>query len=360
MLQELVLPTNIDEAREADLGHDCSELAGSGRDTVASGSVTSREDFAGNDEGGGVRAEVLEEVGHAVEEHEGLLAARSRLHLVVTEAHGAKDDSKKGEAHELDGLTAPRVDEEKRGVVAWDETTDGEDKVPDGNVVQSSLDVELLDLAVTRGTEADGGENGGGVKTKTVKGDVEGEPRPGGAEEDLSVPPLAKMACEVGPCGSGQLGALVVVDRVNNVGTVGKVGVHILRGLLDVALDVHGVSRGLGDGETEVERGSSRDTADTDDNTPALVNSAHVGKGLVPDGALVCGDDNDGDDTRHNCGRSARLVFAQNSLTVPPSLRREHRGHHAASNATGSELRGDYGGKRVVTPNTHSPESESV
>jgi hypothetical protein len=49
--------------RTYNLSDDRTELAGSSRDTVSGGTVTSREDLSGYDKGGGVGSEVLEEVG---------------------------------------------------------------------------------------------------------------------------------------------------------------------------------------------------------------------------------------------------------------------------------------------------------
>lgn len=48
-------------------------------------------------------------------------------------------------------------------------------------------------------------------------------------------------------------------------------GQHILnirRGLLDVALNIHGETWGFGDGKTKVQRDNTRNAAKTDENTP--------------------------------------------------------------------------------------------
>ena len=72
MLDESVGSTNVLEASETDLGNDSSELTGGSRNAMGGGTVTSGEGLSRNDEGGGVGAKVLEEVGQAVEEDEGL------------------------------------------------------------------------------------------------------------------------------------------------------------------------------------------------------------------------------------------------------------------------------------------------
>jgi len=149
------------------------------------------------------------------------------------------------------GFRPPKVNEGEGEVVAGDQTTDGKNDVADGDVVQVlvNCDQGLLGGA---GTETNGGKDGGGVKTETVEGNVEGKPRPGGTKEDLAVLPLTKVVGEVSPGSLRDLGTLVVVDGVDDIGAGGKIRVDILRGLLDVALDVHGVAGSLGDGETEV------------------------------------------------------------------------------------------------------------
>jgi hypothetical protein len=48
------------ESETYDLGDDGTELAGSSRDSVGGGTVASREDLSGDDEGGGVGSEVLD------------------------------------------------------------------------------------------------------------------------------------------------------------------------------------------------------------------------------------------------------------------------------------------------------------
>lgn len=73
---------------------------------MAGRTIASGEDFTGDDEGGGVGAKVLEEVGHAVEEDEGTLVAVVH-HCVVSKAHAAEYDREEGEAHILDWLATP-------------------------------------------------------------------------------------------------------------------------------------------------------------------------------------------------------------------------------------------------------------
>jgi len=135
-------------------------------------------------------------------------------------------------------------------------------------------------------------------KKPTVEGDVKGEPAPGGTEEHLEVLPLPEVARKVSPRSLGQLGALVVVDGVDDVCAGGEVRVDVLGALLDVALDVHGVPRGLRDGESEVERNCGGDHAETDDESPDLVDRLGIGERFSLDLSLEGSEDNDGDDGR--------------------------------------------------------------
>lgn len=123
MVDPGILATNVLQAGEADLGEDGAELARGGRDTVTRGPVARREDFSWNDEGRGVGAEVLEEVGEAVEEDECALVVLEDG--IVPEAHDNKDYGEKDETHELDGLASPDVDQEERGPVPRDQAGDG-------------------------------------------------------------------------------------------------------------------------------------------------------------------------------------------------------------------------------------------
>lgn len=65
MSNECVGSTNIPKASEADLRDDRTELARGSRDTMGGRTITSGEGFTGHHKGGGVGAEVLEEVGQA-------------------------------------------------------------------------------------------------------------------------------------------------------------------------------------------------------------------------------------------------------------------------------------------------------
>jgi len=141
VLDESVGTTNVSKTGESDLGNNSAKLARSGRDTVCGGTVTSGESLSGNDEGRGVGAKVLEEVGEAVKEDEGLLSSFSASKLVVRETHADESASEHTETHKLDRLASPRVDEQEGDPVSRNETGDGEDQVADGDVVQVVVDL---------------------------------------------------------------------------------------------------------------------------------------------------------------------------------------------------------------------------
>jgi hypothetical protein len=72
--------------------------------------------------------------------------------------------------------------------------------------------------------------------------------------------------------------------------------VDVLESLLHVAFDIEGETRGFGDGEPEVKGYATGDTSKTDEETPAVVDSFGRVGGLGKDGALVGGDDDEGDE----------------------------------------------------------------
>ena len=86
VFNKLVLPSDILQARKADLRDDGAELATRGRNAVCRRAVPRGEHLSGNDKRGRVGTEVLEEVGEAVEEDERLRGRRSRDEFVVTKA----------------------------------------------------------------------------------------------------------------------------------------------------------------------------------------------------------------------------------------------------------------------------------
>lgn len=180
------------EGAEHALGDDGADLAGGGRETVRGGPVACRETFAGHDEGGGVGAEVEEELSNDVEGEQATL-----VQFVVGEADDDKDDGEDGEAHELDGLAADGVNRRHRDPVAWDGAGADNDQIADGGVVEDLIHVVTLGVA-------NGGQNDGVVEPETVESNVEEEPGASGSKQDLSVLPLRVVSPEIGPRGLPQ------------------------------------------------------------------------------------------------------------------------------------------------------------
>ena len=87
MLDKRARAADVLQLREADLRDDGAELARGGRDTVRGGAVARGEDLAGDDERGRVRAEVLEEVGEAVEEDERLGSGGCGGKFIISKAY---------------------------------------------------------------------------------------------------------------------------------------------------------------------------------------------------------------------------------------------------------------------------------
>ncbi|KAH9822789.1 dnaJ homolog-like protein subfamily C member 21 [Teratosphaeria destructans] len=339
------------EGAEDDLGDDGAELAGGGGEAVGGGAVAGGEALAGHDEGGGVGAEVEEEL---AEDVEGELAAGADV--VVGEAPDAEEEGEDDEAGELDGLAADDVDEGDGEPVPGDGAGADQDDVADGGAVE-----HLVDVGAAR--VADGGQDGGVVEGDAVEGHVEHEPRARGAEQDAAVLPLAVVGPEVGERGLGDLEVGRAVahgldpgDLVGDaLGGARQVGLDVGAGLDDVAGDVEGVARGLGDGEPVVEGDAARDGAEADDDAPHLVDGQTADAAAVGDGGggeqalLEPGHDDEGDDAGGE---------------LAPALVGEDGGHHGAAPLGGGELGGDDGRQRVVAADAdaheHAPEDEDA
>ena len=135
-------------AQRADdhLGDDGADLARGGRQAVRGGAVARGEALAGHDEGGGVGAEVEEELRDDVEGEEALGAD-----LVVREADDAEEDGQHREAHVLDGFAPDGVDRRDRDPVARDGACADDDDVADGGVVELGGELVIGDWKRKRG-----------------------------------------------------------------------------------------------------------------------------------------------------------------------------------------------------------------
>jgi len=124
------------ERADKSLGDDGADFASGGGHPVRGGAVARREAFAGYDKGGGVGAEVEEELAQDVEAKQGVAGE-----LFEGKADDAEEHGEEEEAAELDGLAADRVDEGDGDPVTGDGTGANEDEIADGGFVEDVVDV---------------------------------------------------------------------------------------------------------------------------------------------------------------------------------------------------------------------------
>lgn len=150
-------------------------------------SVSSWEALARNNEGGGVRSEVEEELSEYVKCKQSTVAE-----VIEGEANYDEEDSEDDETHQLDGLSANGVNQGDSNPVTRNRAGANQDQVTNRGISEN-----MVDIAATSIT--DGGKNGGVVKTETVECDVKEEPGTSSAEENLAMPPLRVVSPEIGP-----------------------------------------------------------------------------------------------------------------------------------------------------------------
>lgn len=238
------------ETGNGTLTNDGTNLTGGGRDTVRGRTVTGREDFTRNDEGGCVGAKVEEELSNDVDGEEAVGGK-----LVVSKAHDNEEDGEDDETSHLDRLAAESINGGNRDPVARDGTSQDDDDVADSGVVEKLVDV--LDVA-RRGRVADSLKNGTVVQGQTVESDIKTEPRTSGSEKEEEVLALAIVAAEITEAGLGDLEALLSLLVGLGAGNLVRctlglaidISLDIVVGLLDIASNIEGVTGGLGDGKT--------------------------------------------------------------------------------------------------------------
>ena len=150
------------ERSEDSLSNNGADLARGGRQTVGGGSVTCREAFSRNNEGGGVGAKIEEKLSQDIQGQETAL-----IQVVVGETNDNEDDGEEDEAHQLNWLTADGIDSGNGDPVTWDGASADDDQVADSSVVQH------FPHGVTFGV-ADGLENDGVIETETVESNIFG------------------------------------------------------------------------------------------------------------------------------------------------------------------------------------------
>ena len=95
------------------------------------------------------------------------------------------------------------------------------------------------------------------------------------------------MAAKVGPRCLGDLELLLSLPLGLDTGNLvngsftphaATIRLDVADGLLNVLLDIKGVARGLGDGETEVQGDGAGNSAEADHDTPHLVDGLETAK----------------------------------------------------------------------------------
>ena len=164
------------------------------------------------------------------------------------------------------------------------------------------------------------------------------------------------MAGKVGPRGLGDLeltgSSLTSLDAGDLIGLAVRLAVEVSLGvgvgLDDIAGDIEGVTRSLGDGKAVVEGNASGDGTETNDDTPHLVNGKLAdtvtsgGVLAAEEGLLEADGDDESDDT---------------SSELTNTLHGEDGTHHGTAPLGGSELRSNDRRERVVTTDTDTHEN---
>lgn len=159
---------------------------------------------------------------------------------------------------------------------------------------------------------------------------VEEEPRSSSTKENLSMLPLGIVSAEIRPTSLRQARIILLrahhsVSRGGGSGEAAaalEVGADIRLSFDVVPCDVEGESRSLWDGETEIESEDSRNTTDSNDDSPHFVNrksaftSAVRSIRSVEEGLLEAGSNN-----QSNHG----------SRKLTKTLHREDRTHHGTA-----------------------------
>ncbi|KAB8659296.1 hypothetical protein FH972_026185 [Carpinus fangiana] len=334
------------EVVEEDTGENGTHLADGSGEAVGETADTRGEGLGGDDEGGGVGAEVEEQLGQG---EAGKLA--SGADAVVVASNDTEEQGGEDEATDLDGLASEPLNGRNGQEVTGEVAGDDDDQVTVGTA-------EELVVGVGAGGEADGGEQRGLVQVGAVEGDVDKEPGGCGADELLQVAPLGEVLDEDLELGGGLGSDGVGLDDGDTAVVLGEDGdvlVSLEGGLLLDGVDggrrVHegrvvdsGKLLGLdvlvavGHGETPVEGDGSRNKDQPNLQAPDGVELTEVVavKRRLEDAVEDQGNDGGAEGT--------------------PALVAENPAQHAAAVGQGGALSDNGSGHRVVTTDTDSHE----
>jgi hypothetical protein len=193
------------------------------------------------------------------------------------------------EASDLKWLSADCVNSGNWKPVTWNGTSASKNGVTSSEIVQNMVDIGST-------SESNSCEHSWGVETETVESNVEQEPWTGCTQEDSAILPLSVKGNEVAERGLWNFKLVGLCESLGTaelirfaLGLSVHVSVNILSCLLDITSNIEGITRGFGDGETEVESDNGWDSAEsysmldllidkrqsnglTDHNAPRLVN----------------------------------------------------------------------------------------
>lgn len=267
------------QSRNGTLTNDGTNLARGGRDTVGGRTVSGWEYFAGNNEGRGVGAwqnvsnlrysfsskalitrqsirltKVEEELSKDVNSQQAV-----GRDVVVSKTHDDEQNGEDDEATELDSFAAKGVDGGDRDPVSRHSTSQNNNQVTNGGIVQ-----ELVHVGdgLAAGGETNSLENLSVVQRQTIESDIEAKPGTSSSEQEKKVLGLGIVATKVTPAGLGDLEVVLGLLSHGGAGDLvrlafmlsGHVSLDIVAGLFDIAGNIEGITRGFWDGETDYKK----------------------------------------------------------------------------------------------------------
>jgi len=122
-------------------------------------------------------------------------------------------------------------------------------------------------------------------------------------------------------------------------GASGEEVVDVVAGLLNVALDIHSEARCLWDGKAVIESDDSRETAETNEDAPHIVDMGQHGGVVSKNGALECFDNDQSD---------------KGGSKVAPTLESKDGGHETSADVGRGELGGDDSGEWIVAADSYT------
>jgi hypothetical protein len=121
---------------------------------------------------------------------------------------------------------------------------------------------------------------------------IESEPRVRSAKQDFSILPFGEVPTEIGPGSLRRLGTLDNSIGVDYESSACQNVPDILRGLLDVAFNIHSETGSFRDRKTEIQGNATRNAAETDKETPQVIDVVENVGVIVQDGVFECRDEN--------------------------------------------------------------------